>query len=121
MITSKTKILAVTHCSNIIGSVNNLKDICKLAHKNNIIVIGDGVSYAPHGFPNVKEIDVDFYTFSLYKTYGPHLALLYGKEEILKDLPNQNHEFLEGIYPYNKSRGPNHEELVSLIGIYDIS
>ena len=84
MITSKTKILAVTHCSNIVGSINNLKKISDLAHKNNIIVIGDGVSYAPHGFPNVKELGVDFYTFSLYKTYGPHLALLYGKEEILK-------------------------------------
>ncbi len=120
IITSKTKILAVTHCSNIVGSINNLKEICKLAHKNNIIVIGDGVSYAPHGFPNVKDLDVDFYTFSLYKTYGPHLALLYGKEEILKDLPNQNHEFLNGNYPYTiNPGGPNHEELASLIGIYD--
>ena len=120
LISSKTKILAVTHCSNIVGSVNNLKVICKIAHENNIIVIGDGVSYAPHGFPNVKELGVDFYTFSLYKTYGPHLALLYGKEEILKSLPNQNHEFLEGQYPYTiNPGGPNHEELVSLIGIYE--
>ena len=120
LINSKTKILAVTHCSNIVGSVNNLKEICNLAHKNNVIVIGDGFSYAPHGFPNVKELDVDFYTFSLYKTYGPHLALLYGKEEILKKLPNQNHEFLNNKYPYTiNPGGPNHEELVSLIGIYD--
>ena len=120
LISSKTKILAVTHCSNIVGSVNNLKEICKIAHENNIIVIGDGVSYAPHGFPNVKELGVDFYTFSLYKTYGPHLALLYGKEEILRSLPNQNHEFLEGQYPYTiNPGGPNHEELVSLIGIYE--
>ncbi len=120
LINSKTKILAVTHCSNIVGSVNNLKEISDLAHKNNVIVIGDGVSYAPHGFPNVKELDVDFYTFSLYKTYGPHLALLYGKEEILKKLPNQNHEFLKGQYPYTiNPGGPNHEELVSLIGIYE--
>ncbi len=120
LITSKTKILAVTHCSNIVGSVNNLKEICKIAHKNNIIVIGDGVSYAPHGFPDVKDLDVDFYTFSLYKTFGPHLALLYGKEEILKDLPNQNHEFLNGEYPYTLNPGgPNHEELVALIGIHD--
>ncbi len=120
LINSKTKILAVTHCSNIVGSVNNLKEISDLAHKNNIIVVGDGVSYAPHGFPNVKELDVDFYTFSLYKTYGPHLGLLYGKEEILKNLPNQNHEFLKGQYPYTiNPGGPNHEELVSLIGIYE--
>ena len=120
LISEKTKILAVTHCSNIVGSVNNLKKISELAHENNIIVIGDGVSYAPHGFPDVKELGVDFYTFSLYKTYGPHLALLYGKEEILKKLPNQNHEFLNGKYPYTiNPGGPNHEELVSLIGIYE--
>ncbi len=120
LINKRTKILAVTHCSNIVGSVNNLKKICDIAHNNNIIVIGDGVSYAPHGFPDVKEIGVDFYTFSLYKTYGPHLALLYGKEEILKELPNQNHEFLNGKYPYTiNPGGPNHEELVSLIGIHE--
>tara|TARA_A100001011_G_scaffold388248_1_gene467507 strand:- start:1702 stop:2763 length:1062 start_codon:yes stop_codon:yes gene_type:complete len=120
LINDKTKIIAVTHCSNIIGSVNNLKKISELAHKNNIIVIGDGVSYAPHGFPNVKELGVDFYTFSLYKTYGPHLALMYGREEILRELPNQNHEFLKGEYPYTLNPGgPNHEELSSLIGIYD--
>ncbi len=120
IINKKTKILAVTHCSNIVGSINNLKAIADIAHEFGAIVIGDGVSYAPHGFPNVKELDVDFYTFSLYKTYGPHLALLYGKEKILKKLPNQNHEFLNGNYPYTiNPGGPNHEELVSLIGIND--
>ncbi len=120
LLTDKTRIVAVTHCSNIVGTVNNLKKISELAHKKNAIVIGDGVSYAPHGLPDVKELDVDFYTFSLYKTYGPHLALLYGKENILKKLPNQNHQFLEGNYPYTiNPGGPNHEELVSLIGIYE--
>ncbi len=120
LLNKKTKILAITHCSNIIGSVNDLKRISDLAHQFGTIVIGDGVSFAPHGFPDVKELGVDFYTFSFYKTYGPHLALLYGKEEILKKLPNQNHEFLEGKYPYTiNPGGPNHEELASLIGIYD--
>ena len=120
LLNKKTKILAVTHCSNIVGTVNNLNEIAKIAHKFNTIVIGDGVSYAPHGFPDVKELDVDFYTFSLYKTFGPHLALLYGKEEILKELPNQNHQFLDGQYPYTiNPGGPNHEELSSLEGIYE--
>ncbi|MDB0003106.1 aminotransferase class V-fold PLP-dependent enzyme [Alphaproteobacteria bacterium] len=120
LLTDKTKIVAVTHCSNIVGTVNKLKEISTLAHKKNAIVIGDGVSFAPHGFPDVKKLGVDFYTFSLYKTYGPHLALLYGKEDIIKKLPNQNHQFLEGNYPYTiNPGGPNHEELVSLIGIYD--
>ena len=120
LISTKTKILAVTHCSNIVGSINKLKQISDLAHQNDIIVIGDGVSFAPHGFPDVKDLNVDFYTFSLYKTYGPHLGLMYGREEILKDLPNQNHEFLNGQYPYTiNPGGPNHEELVSLLGIYE--
>ena len=59
LINKKTKILAVTHCSNIVGSVNDLKRISDIAHKHNIFVIGDGVSFAPHGFPNVKELGVD--------------------------------------------------------------
>jgi cysteine desulfurase family protein (TIGR01976 family) len=118
LLSPKTKILAVTHCSNIVGSINDLKRIVSLAHKYQTLVVGDGVSYAPHGFPDVKELDVDFYAFSLYKTYGPHLALLYGKKEILNKLPNQNHEFLEGNVPYTLNPGgPNHEELASLIGI----
>ena len=118
LLSNKTKIVAVTHCSNIVGSINNLKNIAKIVHNYNAYLIGDGVSYAPHGLPNVKELDVDFYTFSLYKTYGPHLGLMYGKKNILSKLPNQNHEFLEGDVPYTLNPGgPNHEELASLIGI----
>lgn len=120
LLSDKTKLVAVTHCSNIVGSINNLKLIADLSHKKGAYVIGDGVSYAPHGLPDVKKLDVDFYAFSLYKTYGPHLALLYGKEEILKKLPNQNHEFLIDQVPYTLNPGgPNHEELVSLLGIYE--
>ena len=120
LLSNKTKIVAVTHCSNIVGSINDLKSIAKLVHEYDAYIIGDGVSYAPHGFPDVKDLDVDFYTFSLYKTYGPHLGLLYGKKEILDQLPNQNHEFLEGNVPYTMNPGgPNHEELSSLIGIYE--
>ena len=120
LLTNKTKIVAVTHCSNIVGSINNLQSIAKLVHEYNAFLVGDGVSYAPHGLPNVKDLDVDFYTFSLYKTYGPHLGLLYGKKEILNQLPNQNHEFLEGDVPYTLNPGgPNHEELSCLIGIYE--
>ena len=120
LLSNKTKIVAVSHCSNIVGTINNLKKISYISHKKGAIVIGDGVSYAPHGFPDVKKLGVDFYTFSLYKTLGPHVALLYGKEEILKKLPNQNHEFLDGQYPYTiNPGGPNHEELASIIGVHN--
>jgi len=120
LLCNKTKIVAVTHCSNIVGTFNNLKLISEMAHQKGAYVIGDGVSYAPHGFPDVKDLDVDFYAFSLYKTYGPHLGLLYGKKEIFDKLPNQNHKFLKNDVPYTLNPGgPNHEELTSLIGIYE--
>ena len=120
LLSNKTKIVAVTHCSNIVGSINDLKSIAEIVHQYGAYIIGDGVSYAPHGFPDVKDLDVDFYAFSLYKTYGPHLGLLYGKKEILNQLPNQNHEFLEGDVPYTLNPGgPNHEELSCLVGVYE--
>ena len=74
LLNKKTKLLAVTHCSNIVGSVNNIKQITKLAHSNGTLVMADGVSYAPHGFPDVKDLGVDFYTFSLYRSF---IYLLY--------------------------------------------
>jgi len=120
LLSEKTKIVAVTHCSNIVGSINDLKSIAKLVHEYDAYIVGDGVSYAPHGFPDVKDLGVDFYAFSLYKTYGPHLGLLYGRKEILNQLPNQNHEFLEGDVPYTLNPGgPNHEELSCLVGVYE--
>ena len=120
LLSKKTRIVAVTHCSNIVGSINDLKSIAKLVHEYDAYIVGDGVSYAPHGFPDVQDLDVDFYAFSLYKTYGPHLGLLYGKKEILDTLPNQNHEFLEGDVPYTLNPGgPNHEELSCLVGVYE--
>ena len=120
LLSEKTRIVAVTHCSNIVGSINDLKSIAKLVHEYDAYIVGDGVSYAPHGFPDVMDLDVDFYAFSLYKTFGPHLGLLYGKKDILNKLPNQNHEFLEGDVPYTLNPGgPNHEELSCLIGVYE--
>jgi len=120
LLSEKTKIVAVTHCSNIVGSINDIKSITQLVHEYDAYIVGDGVSYAPHGFPDVKGLGVDFYAFSLYKTYGPHLGLLYGKKEILNQLPNQNHEFLEGDVPYTLNPGgPNHEELSCLVGVYE--
>ena len=119
MLTSKTKLVAVTHTSNIVGTNNDIKKISEIVHSNGSMIIADGVSYAPHGLPNVKDLDVDFYSFSTYKTFGPHLGLLYGKYEILKSLPNQNHEFVKNELPNITLNpgGSNHEETASLIGV----
>ena len=76
LITAKTKFVCVCHTSNIVASINNLEEITKIAHENNIKVVGDGVAYMAHDLADLKKLDVDFYGFSLYKTYGPHRALL---------------------------------------------
>ena len=120
IISDKTKFICVCHTSNIVASINNLHEITKIAHERNIKVVGDGVAYMAHDLADLKNIDVDFYSFSLYKTYGPHLALLYGKKELLQKTKNLNHEFLSKQVPYTLNPGgPNHEELACLSGLTD--
>ena len=120
LITKKTKLISMCHTSNVIASINDLKTVVKIAHDQGIKVVGDGVAYMAHDIADLKGIDIDFYAFSLYKTYGPHLALLYGKRELLEKTKNLNHEFLQGDVPYTLNPGgPNHEELACLSGITD--
>ena len=120
LINEKTKIICVCHTSNIVASINNLSQIVDLAHQNNIKVVGDGVAYMAHDLADLKGIGLDFYGFSLYKTFGPHLALLYGKKELLEETKNLNHEFLSKEIPLTLNPGgPNHEELACLSGLTD--
>ena len=120
LINEKTKIICVCHTSNIVASINNLKEIVDLAHQNDIKVVGDGVAYMAHDLADLKGIGLDFYGFSLYKTFGPHLALLYGKKELLEETKNLNHEFLSKEIPLTLNPGgPNHEELACLSGLTD--
>jgi len=120
LLNPKTKVVCVTHCSNIIGSINDIKSIAWLVHKHDAFLVADGTAYAPHGLPDVKALDVDFYVFSLYKTYGPHLGLMYGKKELLNLLPNQSLECVGEDVPLRLNPGgPNHEQLASLTGIYE--
>jgi len=120
LINEKTKIICVCHTSNIVASINNLKEIVNLAHQNDIKVVGDGVAYMAHDLADLKGIGLDFYGFSLYKTFGPHLALLYGRKELLEETKNLNHEFLSKEIPLTLNPGgPNHEELACLSGLTD--
>ena len=120
LITKRTKFICVCHTSNVVASINNLKEIISIAHSHDIKVVGDGVAYMAHDIIDLKELDIDFYGFSLYKTYGPHLALLYGKKELLDQTKNLNHEFLASEIPYTMNPGgPNHEELACLSGVTD--
>ena len=87
----RTRLVCVAQCSNVVGSINDIATITRKAHDAGAWICTDAVSYAPHRRLDVKALDVDFYLFSLYKVYGPHLAILYGKRERLLEARSQNH------------------------------
>lgn len=88
VVTERTKIIAITHVSNSMGTINPIKEIIRFAHKNNIPVMIDGAQGIQHQIIDVQELDCDFYVFSGHKIYGPTgIGVLYGKEEWLEKLP----------------------------------
>jgi len=85
-IDKNTELVAVTHASNVAGSILPVREIIKIAHENNALVLVDGAQFAPHKAINVKKLDADFYCFSMHKMLGPSMGVLYGKEHLLKEL-----------------------------------
>ncbi|NOY88328.1 MAG: cysteine desulfurase [FCB group bacterium] len=91
IITSKTKLLAVTHMSNVLGTINPIAELAQLAHDKGAIILGDGAQAVPHLPVDVKELGVDFYAFSAHKMLGPTgVGVLYGKKELLETMPPFN-------------------------------
>ena len=87
-LTEKTKLVSVAHVSNVLGTVNPVEQIIKIAHEHGIPVLVDGAQSAPHMKIDVQAMDCDFYAFSGHKMYGPTgIGVLYGKEEWLEKLP----------------------------------
>ena len=88
LINEKTKLISVSHISNVLGTVNPIKRIIEKAHKHNIPVLIDGAQAVAHTKVDVKELDCDFYCFSGHKIFGPTgIGVLYGKKSILEDNP----------------------------------
>ena len=88
LITDKTKIISVAHVSNVLGTINPVEEIIKIAHAHGIPVLVDGAQSAPHFKVDVQAMDCDFFAFSGHKMYGPTgIGVLYGKEEWLEKLP----------------------------------
>ncbi len=88
LLTEKTKIVALTHASNSLGTINPVKEVIRRAHAKNIPVMLDGAQMVQHGKVDVKELDCDFYAFSSHKIFGPTgSGVLYGKESLLEALP----------------------------------
>jgi cysteine desulfurase family protein (TIGR01976 family) len=120
LLNEKTRAVAFTHCSNIIGSINPVRQFTDMIHAAGAFAIVDGVSYCPHGLPDVKELGADIYLFSLYKVYGPHLGVMVMSKELNAQLPNQGHFFNAGL---SRARftpaGPDHAQIASVNGVMD--
>lgn len=112
----KTKLVAFTHVSNLLGSIHDVPALTRLAHEAGAKVVVDGVAFAPHRRVDVAAWGVDYYVLSLYKVYGPHVGLLYGKREHLERLGNLNHDFLAEEVPYKLQPGNVNFELTASLG-----
>lgn len=120
LFSERTKMVAFPHCSNVIGHINPVTEISKRAHEYGALSIVDGVGYAPHGFPDLKELGADIYLFSLYKTFGPHLGLMYVNGELIGRMENQSHFFKEGITrSILTPAGPDHAQIAAASGVLD--
>lgn len=112
MLTDRTRLVCFPHVSNILGTINPVAEITRLAHRRGARVCVDGVAFAPHRAVDVRAWNVDFYVFSLYKVFGPHMALLWGRREILRELANVNHVFIaRDAIPYKLQPGSISYEL----------
>lgn len=91
IITPKTKLLALTHMSNVLGTINPIAELAELARKHGAVVLGDGAQAVPHLPVDVKALGVDFYAFSAHKMLGPTgVGVLYGRRELLEAMPPFN-------------------------------
>jgi len=95
LLTSKTRLVCCTHTSNILGTVTDVAALSKAIHETNpnTLFAVDAVAYAPHAPVDVQALGVDFYSFSWYKVYGPHVSMLYASERAQRELQSLGHYF----------------------------
>ena len=118
LITDRTRLICCTLCSNIVGTHNDIETVVDFGHQVGALVVADGVSYAPHVIPDVKNLGVDFYSFSTYKTFGTHQGILWGSKSALRKIKDQGHFFnaTNSRYRLNPT-GPQHAEIAALAGV----
>ena len=121
LMTARTRLVAVTHTSNILGTINPIAEIARRVHAHGAEICVDAVAYTPHRAIDVRALDVDYYIFSFYKTYGPHLAMMYGKYDKLLELDWLYHYFYgKDAVPQKLEPGnPNYELAWGAAGVVD--
>lgn len=93
LMSERTKLVCVTHASNILGTINPIAEISQIAHSAGAEVCVDGVAYAPHRAIDVQALGADYYVFSAYKVFGPHFGVMWGGKNKLLELDNIYHYF----------------------------
>lgn len=120
LLDDKVRLVCFPHCSNVVGEINPVAEICAMVRSAGAVSIVDGVSYAPHGLPDVGRLGADIYLFSAYKTYGPHQGLMVIRRALGEALPNQGHYFNAGsLYKRFTPAGPDHAQVAACAGIAD--
>ncbi len=120
LLDENVRLVCFPHCSNVVGEVNPVTEITAMAHAAGAFVCVDGVSYAPHGFPNLGELGPDIYLFSAYKTYGPHQGIMVIRRDLGAQLPNQAHYFnADTLYKRFTPAGPDHAQVAACAGMAD--
>src|SRR5450432_944513 len=112
-ITSKTKLVAVGYASNAVGTINDVKEVIRLAHAVGAMAFIDAVHYAPHGLIDVRALNCDFLACSTYKFFGPHMGVLYGKREHLKRLKPYKVRACTDEIPSRWESGTNNHECIA--------
>ncbi|PTE15980.1 aminotransferase class V-fold PLP-dependent enzyme [Pseudogemmobacter blasticus] len=116
----KVRLVCFPHCSNVIAEVNDVAAISALAAAAGARTVVDGVSYAPHGFPDIPALGCDVYLFSAYKTFGPHQGIMVLREAFGFELPGQAHFFNHGtLYKRHTPAGPDHAQVAACAGMAD--
>lgn len=121
LMTERTRLVAWTHASNVLGGIHPVREFASFVRERGALSCVDGVAYAPHRAIDVQDLGVDFYALSLYKVFGPHMSLLYGRRGLLLDLPALNHFFIPNDdLPYKmQPGGANFELSYGLLGLWD--
>lgn len=120
LLDDRVRLVCFPHCSNVVGEINPVAQITTLAHGAGAFVCVDGVSYAPHGIPNVDAMGADIYLFSAYKTYGPHQGIMVVRNHLARQLPNQAHYFnADAAYKRFTPAGPDHAQIAASAGMID--
>ena len=119
-ITSRTKVVAVGYASNAVGTINDVKEVVRLAKNVGALSYIDAVHYTPHGLIDVRALDCDFLVCSTYKFFGPHMGVLFGKREHLKRMQPYKVRPLTNEIPYRWEFGTlNHECIAGITACVD--